>query len=225
MGRASRDERHFTPNVRRATVTVARLAGGGCRGQRRSCHHRPTRRPRDGRSERSSAMAPTVTSTPSPPSSPTAAIEIRVLTPEHLDGAIDVLVRGFLEEPGNVVLLPDAGSRATMLEAGSRRELSRAMPLGTVRDGTSRCSSLAIGPSHAPRPARVGTSPSSRPPPSSAEAGWRAACWIGNSTVATRTVRRLGWRPPTRSTRRSTNGSGSRPSPTSRTPPGCLVCG
>ncbi len=77
-------------------------------------------------------MAPPKTSTPSAPSRSTTGIEIRALTPDHLDAAVDVLARGFLDEPGNVALLPDAGSRATMLQVGSRLELGRAMPLGTV---------------------------------------------------------------------------------------------
>ena len=60
------------------------------------------------------------------------AIEVRALTTDHLDAAVDVLARGFAEEPGNVALLPDDESRATMLQVGSRLEIGRTMPLGTV---------------------------------------------------------------------------------------------
>jgi GNAT superfamily N-acetyltransferase len=66
------------------------------------------------------------------PARPTTAVEVRALTSEHLDAAVDVLARGFAEEPGMVALLPDAASRATMLQVGARLELRRAMPLGTV---------------------------------------------------------------------------------------------
>jgi hypothetical protein len=66
------------------------------------------------------------------PARPTTAIEVPALTSEHLDAAVDVLARGFAEEPGMVALLPDAASRATMLQVGARLELGRAMPLGTV---------------------------------------------------------------------------------------------
>jgi GNAT superfamily N-acetyltransferase len=62
----------------------------------------------------------------------TTAIDVRSLTAEHREAAIDVLARGFAEEPGNAALVPDAASRATMLQVGARLEIARAMPLGSV---------------------------------------------------------------------------------------------
>ena len=87
---------------------------------------------RRGPFERSSSMTPTKAPARSSAPRSTTAVEVRVLTAEHLDSAVDVLARGFAEEPGNVALLPDAESRATMLRVGSRLELGRTMPLGTV---------------------------------------------------------------------------------------------
>ncbi len=77
-------------------------------------------------------MPPTMTQRPISPSRSTAAIDVRVLGRDHLEAAVDVLARGFSEEPGNVALLPDIAHRATMLRVGSRLELGRSMPLGTV---------------------------------------------------------------------------------------------
>lgn len=77
-------------------------------------------------------MAPTMTSMTNCVPRSTPAVEVCALTAEHLDAAVDVLARGFAEEPGNVALLPDAESRATMLQVGSRLEVGRVMPLGTV---------------------------------------------------------------------------------------------
>ena len=77
-------------------------------------------------------MVPTKTPARSTAPRSIARIEVRALTADHRDAAVDVLARGFAEEPGNVALLPDAESRATMLQVGSHLEIGRAMPLGTV---------------------------------------------------------------------------------------------
>jgi GNAT superfamily N-acetyltransferase len=77
-------------------------------------------------------MAPTKAPARSAAARSPTTIEVRALTAEHLDAAVDVLARGFAEEPGNVALLPDDESRATMLRVLSRLEIGRAMPLGTV---------------------------------------------------------------------------------------------
>ncbi|MCC5947717.1 MAG: GNAT family N-acetyltransferase [Nitriliruptoraceae bacterium] len=82
-------------------------------------------------------MTPTTVASPAPSS---ATREVRVLTADHLEAAIDVLARGFAEEPGNVALIPDAEDRVAMLRIASRLEIGRVMPLGTVHvalvDGT-----------------------------------------------------------------------------------------
>jgi GNAT superfamily N-acetyltransferase len=76
-------------------------------------------------------MPSTLTQRPTSPSRSTG-IEVRGLGRGHLEAAVDVHARGFSEEPGNVALLADAERRATRLRVGSRLELGRAMPLGTV---------------------------------------------------------------------------------------------
>jgi GNAT superfamily N-acetyltransferase len=55
---------------------------------------------------------------------------------EDLDAAVDVLARGFAEEPGNLVLLPDVETRAKILRTGTQLELGWTMPLGSVHVAT-----------------------------------------------------------------------------------------
>jgi GNAT superfamily N-acetyltransferase len=53
-----------------------------------------------------------------------------------LDAAIDVLARGFAQEPGNLALLPDPATRARALRTATRLGLSSVMPLGWVHVAT-----------------------------------------------------------------------------------------
>jgi GNAT superfamily N-acetyltransferase len=62
--------------------------------------------------------------------------EVRAMREGDLDAAIDVLTRGFAEEPGNLALLPDPETRARVLRTGARLELARTMPLGSVHIAT-----------------------------------------------------------------------------------------
>ena len=55
---------------------------------------------------------------------------------DDLDAAVDVLARGFAEEPGNLALLPDPVTRARVLRSATRLELGRTMPLGWVQVAT-----------------------------------------------------------------------------------------
>lgn len=54
------------------------------------------------------------------------------MRPGDLDAAVDVLARGFAEEPGNLALLPDPKTRAEVLQTGTRLQLGCMMPLGSV---------------------------------------------------------------------------------------------
>lgn len=63
-------------------------------------------------------------------------VKVRVLQEDDLDAAVDVLARGFAEEPGNLVMLPDPETRASVLRTGARLELSWTMPVGSVQVAT-----------------------------------------------------------------------------------------
>lgn len=66
------------------------------------------------------------------PSLRPAGFAIRSLRSEDATDAMDVLVRGFAEEPGNLALLPDPRNRMTVLRSVIRAELANTLPLGTV---------------------------------------------------------------------------------------------
>ena len=70
------------------------------------------------------------------PSLRTAAIEIRSLRVEDAADALEVLVRGFAKEPGNLALLPDPRDRLIVLRSVIRAELANTLPLGTVHGAT-----------------------------------------------------------------------------------------
>jgi GNAT superfamily N-acetyltransferase len=57
---------------------------------------------------------------------------VRLLAPEELDTAAEMLARGFAAEPGNLALYPDPEVRRTILEAGARTYLRSTIRLGTA---------------------------------------------------------------------------------------------
>jgi GNAT superfamily N-acetyltransferase len=70
-------------------------------------------------------------STTSPLRAPTRS-EVRLLTRGDLDDAVDVLVRGFAEEPGNLALFPDPEVRRVLWELNAHQALEETIRLGTV---------------------------------------------------------------------------------------------
>jgi GNAT superfamily N-acetyltransferase len=70
-------------------------------------------------------------STTSPLRAPTRS-EVRLLTREDLDDAVDVLARGFAEEPGNLALFPDPEVRRALWELNAHQALEETIRLGTV---------------------------------------------------------------------------------------------
>lgn len=70
------------------------------------------------------------------PIAPGAAVAVRTATAADLDGATEVLVRAFVEEPGNVALLPDPETREAMVRVVVGPELKGAMRYGTVHVAT-----------------------------------------------------------------------------------------
>lgn len=66
--------------------------------------------------------------TPNVPAPP----DVRVLTSADLARASEVLAQGFAEEPGNVALFPDPQDRRSVLEAGGRQLLERAIRTATA---------------------------------------------------------------------------------------------
>jgi len=65
-----------------------------------------------------------------------AAVAARAATTADQDGATEVLVRAFAEEPGNVALLPDPETREALVRAVVRPELRSTMRYGTVHVAT-----------------------------------------------------------------------------------------
>ncbi len=70
------------------------------------------------------------------PRRPAGTVEVRALRRDDLDDAAEVLARGFAEEPGSRVLLPDPRTRATVLRTGAHLELGWTMELGSVHVAT-----------------------------------------------------------------------------------------
>jgi GNAT superfamily N-acetyltransferase len=58
--------------------------------------------------------------------------EVRLLTRDDLDDAVDVLARGFAEEPGTLALFPDPEVRRALWELNARQALEETIRLGTV---------------------------------------------------------------------------------------------
>jgi GNAT superfamily N-acetyltransferase len=58
--------------------------------------------------------------------------EVRLLTRDDLDDAVDVLARGFAEEPGNLALLPNPEVRRALWELNAHQALEETIRLGTV---------------------------------------------------------------------------------------------
>lgn len=57
---------------------------------------------------------------------------VRVLRPVHAAAATTLLARGFAEEPGNLVLLPDEGLRQAMIESGAANALRSTLRYGAA---------------------------------------------------------------------------------------------
>jgi len=62
----------------------------------------------------------------------TAHSEVRLLAREDRDDAVDVLARGFAEEPGNRALYPDPSVRRAIWDLGARQALDETIRLGSV---------------------------------------------------------------------------------------------
>jgi GNAT superfamily N-acetyltransferase len=58
--------------------------------------------------------------------------EVRLLLPEDLPAAAELLARGFAEEPGNVALLPDPEARRVLVETSAASTLRTVLPYGSV---------------------------------------------------------------------------------------------
>jgi GNAT superfamily N-acetyltransferase len=63
-------------------------------------------------------------------------VAVRALGEDDAGPAADVLARGFLEEPGNVALIPDLGLRRTILATAAPRLLRGSLRYGTVHGAT-----------------------------------------------------------------------------------------
>jgi GNAT superfamily N-acetyltransferase len=74
----------------------------------------------------------------------------RVLGPPDLEDAAALLARGFAEEPGNLVLVPDREARRVMVETSARTSLRTLLPRGTVHGAIVDGALAAITVWHAP---------------------------------------------------------------------------
>jgi GNAT superfamily N-acetyltransferase len=77
-------------------------------------------------------------------------LDTRVLGPPDLEEAAALLARGFAEEPGNLVLVPDREARRVMVETSARASLRTLLPRGTVHGATVGGALAAIAVWHAP---------------------------------------------------------------------------
>jgi GNAT superfamily N-acetyltransferase len=75
-------------------------------------------------------------STPTPTHRPPATMEIRALQTGDVTDAVEVLARGFAEEPGVLALIPDPRDRLTVLRSAVRSELMNTGPFGTIHVAT-----------------------------------------------------------------------------------------
>jgi GNAT superfamily N-acetyltransferase len=57
---------------------------------------------------------------------------VRLIAPEELDAAAELLALGFASEPGNLALYPDPDVRRTILETGARTFLRSTIRFGTA---------------------------------------------------------------------------------------------
>jgi GNAT superfamily N-acetyltransferase len=81
---------------------------------------------------------------------PARSVEVRVLGPADLDEGVDLLVRGFAEEPGNLALYPDPEVRRRILETGARNVIRATLPYGTVHGATVGGALAALALWHPP---------------------------------------------------------------------------